>query len=100
MIDEIIKYKNILDSLPSIIERSSKKTSCIIKELKIPQASFYRKLKNRDFYPSEVLTILYLCELPEIENEKIALSIQEGLSQIDSGEFILDQDFKYADKVI
>lgn len=97
MIDEIIKYNKILLELPSLIERSSKKTSSIIKDLNIPQASFYRKLKNRDFYPKEVLTILYACDLPEIENEKLALSIGEGISQIDKGEFVLDKDFIYAD---
>lgn len=96
MIEEVIKYNKLLNDLPMLIEQSSKKTSSIIKELNIPQASFYRKLKNRDFYPHEVLTILYSCELPEIENEKLALSIQEGLSQIDNGDFILDKDFVYA----
>lgn len=57
MIQEILEYKNILQGVEGILNRSPLKKSYIIEQIGIPAPTFYRKLKSLTFTPDEMLKI-------------------------------------------
>lgn len=55
---EIIQeYENLLNSIPELIKKSKFKTSYFIDILKLPESTFYRKLKHRAFTIEEAKKI-------------------------------------------
>lgn len=60
MIQEVIRYKSILENLPELIEKSPFKKGYIINKVGISAPTFYRKLKSGSFTADETLKILRL----------------------------------------
>ena len=54
MIDLIREYKNHLDNIPNLIEKSDYKTSYFLKHLNLKPATYYRKLRLKSFTTSEI----------------------------------------------
>ncbi len=73
MIQEIVAYKNILDTVEETINKSPYKKGYIIEQVGIPAPTFYRKLKAQTFTVDEMLKLAkflapeeyYLQELKE-----------------------------------
>lgn len=57
MIQEIIAYKNIVENIESLIDKSTYKRNYIIEKVGISSPTFYRKLKSHSFTPDEMLSI-------------------------------------------
>jgi hypothetical protein len=85
MIQEIIKYKNIVSGIDDLMNKSPFKKKYIIEQLGIPGPTFYRKLKSHTFTPDEMLSIakilspeeFYIMELKE-EIRVAKLDYKEG----------------------
>ncbi len=81
MIDIVIKYNSYLDSLPELVKNSYYKAEYFIKNLKVSEATYYRKLRERSFTPKEVEIITELL-YPE---EVLLRSLQKGEEDIKAG---------------
>jgi len=57
MLDIIYGYQNLLDNINSYIERSKFKKEYIIAELGISRATFYNKVKKRNFTIDEMVVL-------------------------------------------
>jgi predicted transcriptional regulator len=57
MIETIVAYKKIQEEIPAMIAKSKYKKMHFIKELAIPQSTFYRKAKTGKFTAEEMLKI-------------------------------------------
>jgi len=78
MIQEIITYKNILDSLADLINKSALKKSFIIEASGIPSPTFYRKLKSLSFTADETLKIVRILNPEESYLQELKESINRG----------------------
>lgn len=54
MIKVVSEYSNYMDELPMLIKDSPYKSTYIIEKLQIPKATYYRKLKDKNFNVEEV----------------------------------------------
>ena len=78
MIQEIITYKNILNSLEDLINKSALKKSYIIEASGIPSPTFYRKLKSLSFTADETLKIVRILNPEESYLHELNESINGG----------------------
>lgn len=87
MIQEIINYQNIVNSIDDLINKSPFKKNYIIEQIGIPGPTFYRKLKTLSFTSDEMLQIAKILS-PE-ENYLIELkeSIKAGKQDYKDGRF-------------
>jgi hypothetical protein len=81
MIDIVVKYNSYLDELPDLIKQSYYKAEYFIKNLKISEATYYRKIRERNFTPKEVEIITELL-FPE---ELLFRALQRGEDDIKAG---------------
>lgn len=77
MIQEIINYKNVLNLLEELIEKSPYKKNYIINKVGISSPTFYRKLRNNSFTPDEALRIVRLID----PKEGYMHDLEEGLKR-------------------
>ncbi|MGB0788011.1 MAG: hypothetical protein ACPGQR_00585 [Marinirhabdus sp.] len=78
MIEKILEYKNVLASLPQLIDGSPIKKGYIIKKTGVSSPTFYRKLKHLTFTPDEVLSIVRLIIPEEAYLHDLKESIDRG----------------------
>lgn len=81
MIDIVVKYNSYLDSLPDLVKNSYYKAEYFIKNLRVSEATYYRKLRDRSFTPKEVEIITELL-YPE---EMLLRSLERGEKDIKEG---------------
>ncbi|MDR1877287.1 MAG: hypothetical protein LBQ84_06650 [Flavobacteriaceae bacterium] len=93
MIQELIKSKTILMSLPELINESHFKMSYISEKAGIPKPTFYRKLKDRSFNVDEALKILQIIKPEEYEYETVMANIKESEKDFEEGKVIEGKDF-------
>ncbi|WP_018674533.1 hypothetical protein [Riemerella columbina] len=97
MIQEVIAYKNVLDGIEGLLDKSPFKKTYIIEQVGIPAPTFYRKLKSLTFTPDEVLKILTLLKPQEAllyEIEKAEADYKNGRVQ-EHREYMKDLREKY-----
>ncbi|WP_113635169.1 hypothetical protein [Nubsella zeaxanthinifaciens] len=92
MIAEIITYKNILQNLGELLQKSPFKMEYIIKETKIPPATFYRKMKGSSFTPDEALSIAKILNPEEAYLFELKESIRNAKDDIKAGRTFKHQD--------
>ncbi|WP_035646263.1 hypothetical protein [Flavobacterium sp. ASV13] len=92
MIQEIIAYKNILENIESLIDKSTYKRNYIIEKVGISSPTFYRKLKAHSFTPDEMLSIAKILS-PE-ENFKLQLKADIAQGKLDyiNGDYITHEE--------
>ncbi|MBB4800648.1 uncharacterized protein (DUF2384 family) [Flavobacterium nitrogenifigens] len=92
MIQEIIAYKNIVENIESLIDKSTYKRNYIIEKVGISSPTFYRKLKTHSFTPDEMLSIAKILS-PE-ENFKIQLKADIAQGKLDyiNGDYITHEE--------
>lgn len=92
MIQEIIAYKNIVENIESLIDKSTYKRNYIIEKVGISSPTFYRKLKSHSFTPDEMLSIAKILS-PE-ENFKIQLKADIAQGKLDyiNGDYITHEE--------
>jgi len=78
MIEEIITYKNILNSLKGLIDNSPYKKGYIIAQTGISAPTFYRKLKTHSFTPEEALAIARIISPEDAYLHDLKESIKKG----------------------
>lgn len=81
MIQEILEYKNILQGVEGILNRSPLKKSYIIEQIGIPAPTFYRKLKSLTFTPDEMLKIATIVN----PKEALLLDLQSAEKDYEEG---------------
>lgn len=84
MIQEVLAYKNVLQSIKELMDNSPYKKSYIIEKTGMSAATFYRKLKNLTFTADEVLKIAKLLR-PE---EAVLITLHESEKDRGSGRMI------------
>lgn len=57
MINTVLKYKEYTNELPDLISKSDYKTQYFLRILGMPQATYYRKLRENAFSVDEIETI-------------------------------------------
>ncbi len=92
MIQEIIAYKNILENIEGLIEKSAYKKNYIIEKVGIPSPTFYRKLKTRTFTPDEVLSIAKILSPEENFMLDLKADIEQGKLDLKNGDFITHEE--------
>ncbi|KAF2079311.1 hypothetical protein [Flavobacterium sharifuzzamanii] len=92
MIQEIIAYKNIVDNIESLIEKSAYKKNYIIEQVGISSPTFYRKLKTKSFTPDEVLSIAKLLSPKENFILDLKADIEQGKLDLKNGDFITHEE--------
>lgn len=92
MIQEIIAYKNILESIEGLIEKSAYKKNYIIEKVGISSPTFYRKLKTQSFTPDEVLSIAKILSPEENFMLDLKADIEQGKLDLKNGDFITHEE--------
>lgn len=88
MIQEIIKYKNIVTNLENLLNESPVKKSYVIEKIGIPSPTFYRKLKSQTFTPDEMLSIAKVISPEENFMLELKADIKQGKLDYQNGDFI------------
>jgi len=68
-LDIVYEYKNILENIETIINKSPYKKEYLIEKLGISRVTYYNKLRNKTFTIDEVKTLSELI-LPEQKTER------------------------------
>ncbi|WP_264535857.1 hypothetical protein [Flavobacterium sp. N1736] len=92
MIQEIITYKNIVNSIEDLIDKSPFKKTHIIEKAGIPSPTFYRKLKTHTFTPDEMLSIAKILSPEENFRMELIKGIEQGRRDIENGDFITHEE--------
>ncbi|RYJ40044.1 MULTISPECIES: hypothetical protein [Flavobacterium] len=92
MIQEIIAYKNIVDNIEGLMEKSPYKKNYIIEKVGIPSPTFYRKLKTQSFTPDEVLSIAKILSPEENFRLELKADIEQAKRELEEGNFITHED--------
>lgn len=92
MIQEIIAYKNIVDNIEGLMEKSPYKKNYIIEKVGIPSPTFYRKLKTQSFTPDEVLSIAKILSPEENFRLELKADIEQAKHELEEGNFITHED--------
>lgn len=87
MIQLVSEYSNYLESLPNIIKNSPYKTAHIIKELQMPKATYYRKLKDKSFSVEEVMELTKILFPHESYSKEIRETLATSREEIQIGKF-------------
>ncbi|QSW91137.1 hypothetical protein J0383_10080 [Flavobacterium endoglycinae] len=92
MIQEIIAYKNIVDNMEDLMNKSPFKKNYIIEQVGIPSPTFYRKLKTQTFTPDEMLLIAKILSPEENYLLELKADIEQGKLDIKNGNFITHEE--------
>ncbi|RED25119.1 hypothetical protein BD847_1862 [Flavobacterium cutihirudinis] len=92
MIQEIIAYKNIVENIESLIDKSTYKRNYIIEKIGISSPTFYRKLKTHSFTPDEVLSIAKILSPEENFMLDLKADIEQGKLDLKNGDFITHEE--------
>ena len=92
MIQEIIAYKNIIDNIEGLMEKSPYKKNYIIEKVGIPSPTFYRKLKTQSFTHDEVLSIAKILSPEENFRLELKADIEQAKCELEEGNFITHED--------
>jgi hypothetical protein len=92
MIQEILAYKNIVDNIEVLMEKSPYKKNYIIEKVGIPSPTFYRKLKAQSFTPDEVLSIAKILSPEENFKMELIKGIEQGKCDFKEGNFITHEE--------
>jgi len=90
MIEIVENYENYIDSLPELINKSYYKAEFFMQKLGLKHATYYRKLKSKNFTHQEVKLITVLL-FPE---EVLIQEFQKSEEDIKAGRTIDYSDFK------
>ncbi len=85
MIQEIIKYNEILQNIPTLIEQSPYKKKYIIEKTGMKAPTFYRKLKNLNFSVKEVMNIAKVLKPEEYYLYELKQGLMRGKQDIKEG---------------
>ncbi len=85
MIQEIIKYNEILENIPTFINESPYKKNYIIEKIGMKSATFYRKMKNLEFSPTEMMNIAKIIRPEEYSLYELKKSIMEAKNDYKEG---------------
>ncbi|MDQ1163758.1 hypothetical protein [Flavobacterium sp. SORGH_AS_0622] len=88
MIQEVIAYKNIIDNIEDLMDKSPYKKNYIIEKVGIPSPTFYRKLKSRTFTADEVLSIAKILSPEENFRLQLKAEIENAKREYDEGNFM------------
>jgi len=88
MIQEVIAYKNIVDNMEDLMDKSPYKKNYIIEKVGIPSPTFYRKLKSRTFTADEVLSIAKILSPEENFRLQLKAEIENAKREYDEGNFM------------
>ncbi|WP_017494589.1 hypothetical protein [Flavobacterium sp. WG21] len=92
MIQEIITYMNIVNSIENLIDTSPYKKNYIIEKVGIPSPTFYRKLKSQTFTPDEVLSIAKILSPEENFRLELKADIEQAKREFEEGNFMTHED--------
>ncbi|WP_166921580.1 hypothetical protein [Flavobacterium poyangense] len=92
MIQEVIAYKNIVDNIEDLIDKSPFKKNYIIEKIGIPSPTFYRKLKTQSFTPDEMLSIAKILSPEENFLLELKADIAQGKLDFENGDFITHEE--------
>lgn len=92
MIQEIITYKNIVNSIEDLMDKSPFKKAYIIEKAGIPSPTFYRKLKTQTFTPDEMLSIAKILSPEENFRLELIKRIEQGKRDFQEGNFITHEE--------
>lgn len=92
MIQEIITYKNIVNSIEDLMDNSPFKKTYIIEKVGIPSPTFYRKLKTQTFTPDEMLSIAKILSPEENFRMELKADIEQGKIDFENGDFITHEE--------
>ena len=77
-------YRKLLDDIPAKVKKSSFKPKAFIKMLEIPSATFYNRMKYRNFTIDEAEKIVKILEM-EGELEK---NLAKGVADFNNGRVV------------
>ena len=77
-------YRKLVENLPSKIQKSAFKPKAFIKMLGMPSATFYNRMKNRNFSIDETEKLVKILEM---END-LEKSLAKGLAEANEGRVI------------
>ncbi|MBF4464636.1 hypothetical protein [Flavobacterium sp. LC2016-12] len=92
MIQEIIAYRNIVNNIEDLMNKSPFKKGYIIEKVGIPSPTFYRKLKSRTFTPDEVLSIAKILSPEECFRLELLADIEQAKQEYVEGNFITHEE--------
>jgi hypothetical protein len=92
MIQEIITYRNIVNNIEDLMNKSPFKKGYIIEKVGIPSPTFYRKLKTQTFTPDEMLSIAKILSPEENFRLELKAEIEQGKLDLENGDFITHEE--------
>jgi hypothetical protein len=92
MIQEIITYKNIVNNIEDLMNKSPFKKYYIIEKVGISSPTFYRKLKTHTFTVDEVLAIAKVLSPEENFKMELKAEIEQARLDIENGNFITHEE--------
>jgi hypothetical protein len=92
MIQEILTYKKIVNSIDDLMNKSPYKKNYIIEQIGIPGPTFYRKLKSLTFSPDEMLLIAKILNPEEFFMLELKSEIEEARMNYQEGKIYTHND--------
>ena len=85
MLDVIYNYQNLLENLSVLIDESRYKKDYLINELGLSRATFYNKLRKRNFTISEMLRLGVILFPEEAKAFEIKQALERSRTDSSSG---------------
>ncbi|MDL2144499.1 hypothetical protein QQY79_18375 [Flavobacterium tructae] len=92
MIKEILIYKEVVNEIYELIDKSTYKKNYAIEKVGISRSTFYRKLKAKSFTPDEILEIAKILFLDEFYILELKTEIEQAKNDIDAGRIITHRE--------
>ncbi|MCC9020017.1 hypothetical protein [Flavobacterium lipolyticum] len=88
MIKEILIYKEVVNEIYELIDKSTYKKNYAIEKVGISRSIFYRKLKTKSFTPDEILEIAKILCPDEFYMLEFIKEIEQAKNDINAGRII------------
>lgn len=92
MIQEIINYQNVVNSIEDLISKSPYKKNYIIEQIGITPPTFYRKLAAKTFTADEMMQIAKILSPEEFFMMELKADLEEARNDYKEGKIYKHND--------
>lgn len=85
MVAEVNKFLEISNNIDTIIKESPYKTSYVINNLGMKEVTFFKKMKEKRFTPTEILNISKIIYPDEYKREQDKMKVLRGWEDVKAG---------------
>ena len=91
MIRIVKEYQKLIDKLPQLLEDTPYKTQYIISEIGVTKPTFYRKLKQGSWTPTEVIKLLKFINPEEYYRYEFEQELNQAEDDLQNGDIVSNE---------